>query len=227
MKPEHESSPSPPPVGKSAVGHFDPPEPCTGQRRSGLDIPYRQWPAPPDDLACERIWDDFAMPEHIRRHSLMVADIATWLARRAHALGWNVHPDAVRASALLHDLAKDYSIRHGGNHAQLGGAWVLDITGNPLIAQGVVHHVFWPWEIDLKESFLPLVVIYADKRVKHCERVSLDTRFEDLFVRYGCNDFLIERISLSKQQSQTIEHHLTRSLGIDIHASTFDCGRLV
>ena len=33
------------------------------------------------------------------------------------------------AAGLLHDLAKTYCIRHGGSHAQLGAAWVLEATG--------------------------------------------------------------------------------------------------
>ena len=49
---------------------------------------------------------------------------------KARALGFDVCPATVRASALLHDIAKTYCIRYGGSHAQLGAAWALSETHN-------------------------------------------------------------------------------------------------
>lgn len=167
------------------------------------------------------------MPEHIRAHSELVAELAGILADRAVAVGFAVNPEWVRASGLLHDLAKSYTIRHGGNHAQLGGAWVLAETGNPVIAQGVMHHVYWPWHMDLEAWFLPLAIIYADKRVKHDHVVTLADRFDDLLERYGHTERIRERIRESHQQATTIERALETRLGIRLHASTIDRGRLV
>lgn len=185
------------------------------------------WPVP-DEVACHELWDAFAMPDHIRAHSALVAGFAGALADLALAAGMQgVHPPTVRASGLLHDLAKDYAIRHGGNHAQLGGAWVLAATGNPAIAQGVMHHVHWPWTEDLGPWFLPLVIIYADKRVKHDCLVTLEERFDDLLDRYGRTERIRERIRESHHQAATIECALVARLGIRLHESTLDSGRLV
>lgn len=127
----------------------------------------------PNDRQCAEFWQRFDMLENVAAHSLEVARVATFLAQRAHELGMDVNVPTVRASALLHDIAKTYCILHGGNHSQLGGAWVADFTKNPAIATGVTHHVYWPFEMDIAKYFTPLAVIYADKRVRHDRLVTL------------------------------------------------------
>ncbi len=182
---------------------------------------------PPSVEECYALWDRYAMPQHIREHSRLVADIALYIALRARDLLLYDCVQSVRASALLHDLAKHYTIEYGGNHAQLGGVWALEATGSPVIAQGVVHHVYWPWHLDVDAYFLPLCVIYADKRVRHDTFVTIEERFEDLFERYATNDFIRGRIELSKQQALEVERALSNRLGIDLHACTFAVGGLV
>jgi hypothetical protein len=169
------------------------------------------------------------MPGHIRAHSALVGAIAGALGERAEALGV-VAPGwarAVRASGLLHDLAKFYCVQHGGNHAQLGAAWVLDCTGNPALAQGVMHHVWWPYPVDPARYFLPLAVQYADKRVRHDAVVSLGARYTDLFERYGKNETARERIEAAFRQGRAVEHTLSELLEVKLHACPFDSGRLV
>lgn len=169
--------------------------------------------ATPSIEECSALWKAYAMPEHIRAHSQLVAEQAHLLAQRAVLVGINVHPAWVRASGLLHDLAKSYCIQYGGNHAQLGAAWVLAETKNPAIAQGVMHHVHWSWDIDIEQSFLPLAIIYADKRVKHDALVSLTERFEDLIERYGRTAPIRQRIYESYLQALAIEQALEARLG--------------
>lgn len=183
----------------------------------------------PNVAACEALWDVYGMMEHIREHSRQVAAVAVALAQRAVARGLKVNVEAVRACALLHDIAKSYTIVHGGSHAQIGGAWVVAETQNYAIAQGVLFHVHWPWDIpvDHKVCSLPFFVLYADKRIKHDQCVSLQERFEDLLIRYGNNEKSRTGIALSHEQGQTLERALAAQLDWDIHACTLDCGRLV
>lgn len=187
-----------------------------------------EFPVPSDD-ECRAHWDRCAMPAHIRAHSALVGEIAWSLAERAEergviAPGW---ARAVRASGLLHDLAKFYCVQHGGDHAQLGAAWVLACTGNPALAQGVMHHVWWPYPIDPARYFLPLAVQYADKRVRHDTVVSLGARYADLFERYGRNETARERIDAAFRQGRAVEHTLSELLEVKLHACPFDSGRLV
>ena len=181
----------------------------------------------PDDRQCAEYWDHFSMLENVAEHSLMVANIATFLAKRAKKAGMNVDVPTVRASALLHDIAKTYCILHGGNHSQLGGAWTVELTGNPAIASGVTHHVYWPFELDITKYFAPLAVIYADKRVNHTELVSIRQRFEDLVVRYGIPLGLRDKIKATENQALALEKLLCDTLEVDLNECDFDSGRLV
>lgn len=181
----------------------------------------------PDDARCEEHWAQFEMLDNVAEHSRMVADVATFLAKRARDKGLRVDVPTVRASALLHDLAKSYCIRHGGNHSQLGGAWVAELTGNPIIACGVTHHVYWPFELDIERYFTPLAVIYGDKRVNHNELVSIEDRFRDLIVRYGIPLHLQDHIKATEAQAVELEKLLCDILEVDLNACDFDSGRLV
>ncbi len=167
------------------------------------------------------------MLEHIRVHSWLVAGVATILAELARDRGMGLNVQAVRASALLHDLGKTYTVQFGGNHSQLGSSWVIQATRNPAVAQGVMHHVHWPGPLDLEAHFLPLAIIYADKRVKHESVVSLKDRFVDLVDRYGVNQDLIARIQRSFQQGKDIEKLLNTRLEVDLDAYPFDRRGLV
>lgn len=182
----------------------------------------------PDAEQCRALWDKYGMLNNIRAHSTLVADLAVALAQRAVERGFAVDVEAVRASALLHDIAKTYTIDHGGSHAQTGASWVIAETGNRLLAQGVMLHVHWPWPIEEAEvCALPFFIIYADKRVKHDRCVSLRERFEDLLVRYGHTEFSRDSIRESYAQGQTIERAFSAQLGLELHAYTLDSGRLV
>ncbi len=184
---------------------------------------------PPDDEACFALWRKYDMLPNVRQHSRLVAHIATLLARRAAEKGFAVHVPEVRASALLHDIAKTYCLRHGGSHAQLGGAWAVAETRNYALAQGVMLHVHWPWHIPEGAGIcaLPFFVIYADKRVRHDACVSLDDRYEDLLTRYGCTEAARAGIRSSYEQGKIIERALSAQLGWALHEDSFDCGRLV
>lgn len=181
----------------------------------------------PEPVDCTALWNKYAMPKHIRAHSRHVASIAHALALRGVECGLSVRPDWTLSCGLLHDIAKAYTIEHGGSHAQLGAAWIMAETGNPALAQGIIHHVHWPWAIDITQFFLPLAIIYADKRVKHDVIVPLAERFDDLLVRYGRTEEICVHIRASYAQAQAIEKAFETQLGVELHACSFDSGRLV
>jgi len=181
----------------------------------------------PDDRQCSEYWSQFSMLDNIAEHSLEVARVATFMAEKAKALGLNIDVPTVRASAMLHDIAKTYCIKHGGNHSQLGGGWVAEFTGNPAIACGVTHHVYWPFEMDIEKYFTPLAVIYADKRVRHNNIVTIESRFMDLIKRYGVNDYIRSRIEITRSQAVKLENLMSDTIEVDLNECTFDSGRLV
>ena len=141
--------------------------------------------AAPGDEKCFMLWRKYRMLENVERHSLMVAQIAQDLAQRSVEVGANVDVASVRASALLHDIAKTWSLRHECSHAAIGAAWVIMDTRHYAVAQGVLLHVRWPWPIPegIAVCQLPILVYYADKRVRHDQCVTIDERCADLLVR--------------------------------------------
>ncbi|WP_458400727.1 HD domain-containing protein [Mailhella sp.] len=178
----------------------------------------------PDEAQCVRLWDKYGMMPHIREHCRAVASVALEIVRRAGERGLipegrGLDAPSVLAAGLLHDIAKTYTIRHGGSHAQLGAAWVRDETSNPALAQAVLWHVSWPWqEGPLDDSAdplrLPIIIAYADKRVRHTEVVTLEQRFEDLLIRYGIDDERRERITGYLNRTKTVEKALFDRIGV-------------
>lgn len=178
---------------------------------------------------CAVIWDKYGVWDHIRGHSRQVALIVAWLGAQLQERGFNINRPLILAGALLHDLSKTYTIQYGGNHAQLAAGWIVQDTGNYQIAQMALHHTWWPWEPDVEnESMLPaLLLLYADKRVKHDCIVTLEERFEDLFKRYGKNELSRSYIAASREQGILLEQAFAKLLGIKIDEYSFDCRRLV
>lgn len=165
----------------------------------------------PTKTECYALWDKYEMLDNIREHSLMVAKTALYIARNAIMQKYDVSEDYIIAAALLHDIAKTYTIKHGGDHACLGAAFVRAETGNPYLAQAVLCHVSWPWlEGDLAIEHapwrLPLVIAYADKRVCHDGIVSVDKRFHDLLERYGTTELKRKYIQENYEQSIELEN---------------------
>ncbi len=181
----------------------------------------------PTAAQCISWWDDYAMLNNIKAHSTLVAKVAVQISIMAEQAGISVNIPTIQASALLHDIAKSYCIHHGGNHSQLGAAWTMQLTSNPVIAMGVLHHVFWPYKPEADKYFLPLVVSYADKRVMHDSLTSLEKRFGDLKVRYGKTDKIKQRIHQTYEQALILEEQLGNLIGVDLNACSFDSGRLV
>lgn len=183
----------------------------------------------PDEEECSALWDKYDMPEHIRAHSRLVADLAVAVAEKLAETGADVHVPSVLACGLLHDLGKYYTIRNGGSHGQVGAAWVQSEIRNPHIAQGVLQHVRWVWRIDeaIDAWLLAYCIIYSDKRVMHDSVVSLEERYVDLVARYGVTEEAKIRIAGAHRQGREIEAALSRRLRIPLHEYTFDSGRLV
>lgn len=213
---------------------------CNPKNRHGLDTfgilpnprllpPHGACPRPPSDETCFALWRKYKMLENIQRHSLLVAAIAENLAHLARAAGAAIEPAAARAAGLLHDIAKTWCIANGGAHAMLGAGWTARETGNYEIAQAVFLHVVWPWPLPegLAIFSLPIVVLYADKRARHDQCVTLAERFDDILFRYGKTEAAISGINRSWRQAMAIEAAMSRQLQKALHEYSLDCGRLV
>ena len=186
-----------------------------------------QPPSAPSVQTVQKLWDRFEVAPHIREHSAAVAQVAHHMALQVSDSTVQCDPSRVLAAALLHDIAKTYTVLHGGNHCQIGAAWSLEATGDMLIAHAVYHHVYWPFILDVKKYFMPLAILYADKRVAHNVLVSLEERFQDLLNRYGRTQHIRERIAETHRQVLELEILFSKLLGENLDACSFNRGRLV
>lgn len=192
----------------------------------------------PTEAACLDMLVRHDIFPNVLIHSRRVAKLAMLLAKRATELRGIASPenpggvpsdlvDMSYAGGLLHDVAKTWCIRNGGGHAQVGAAWVVAETGNFRIAQAVLHHVEWPWELPKDVCVPALFVNYADRRTMHDGYVTLAERHEDLLVRYGLTEASRESIVGSTARAMKLEHALSAQLEISLDACTVAGGRLV
>lgn len=192
----------------------------------------------PNPEDCTKLWDKYGMLPHIRAHSQLVAEFAYALALKiCEKTTWTPeykekYKDAAHCAGLLHDIAKTWTIRHGGSHQQIGSSIIRLETDNPLLAAAVLHHVVWPWKsgilgLESQIFHIPLLIAYSDKRVKHSQLVTLEERFKDLFERYGKTTDIKKNIQLNLEQAREIENILAKKLEFNIHACTLVSRRLV
>lgn len=136
-------------------------------RRLAAALPHRRHP---DEAECAAIQDAVGTPEPTRRHCAVVAELAVEIADRLVAKGVPIDVDAVRAGALLHDIAKgqaDHAVAGARHVAAFGFADIADIVGAHMAV------AFGPGD-PLDERHL---VFLADKLVRGEQRVSLEDRF--------------------------------------------------
>lgn len=83
--------------------------------------------------------------EYGTQHLSSTKHLAGTQLLNAHFLDKGLTKKSIIAAALLHDIAKTYTIKHGGDHAMLGSAFVRENTGNPYLAHAVYAHIIWHW----------------------------------------------------------------------------------
>lgn len=192
----------------------------------------------PNEAACLQILERHGIYPHILNHCRRVADFAVAMAERALAVrgvrtpawSYGVPEDIAEitlAAGLLHDVAKSWCIDNGGSHAQTGASWIVAETGNFRVAQAVMHHVEWPWELPPDVCTPSHFVSYADRRVMHDTYVTVQNRYVDLLVRYGHTEAQRTSIRASHAQAIKLERALSAQLELPLHACTFAGGGLV
>jgi putative nucleotidyltransferase with HDIG domain len=138
----------------------------------------------------------FDVPDHIRAHSLLVAEVALFLAVRLNQNSCRLDLQLIEAAALLHDIAKMPGLTTGEDHAALG-AQMLDGIVHPSIPRIVKEHTSLVSSQVAGPITESLIVNYSDKRVMHDRVVSVQQRFEDLIARYA-KGFAREQLLRSK-----------------------------
>lgn len=142
----------------------------------------------PSRPECLKMLKDNGVPEHIIAHSVKVTEIAMEYGKLIKKNGGTVDLKLLEAGALLHDITKHVGLGNHEteiNHCE-SGAELLRKMGMPEIAEIVRCHmmtiVFKSSE--MLDTWEKKLVCYADKRVNHDRRVTLDERLAYLNERY-------------------------------------------
>jgi len=129
----------------------------------------------------------YAMLDNIRRHSIVVARIAGYLAESLIDRGGAFSLPLTVAGALLHDIGKTQCLETDLDHAEVGREICLAHRFDelaPIVGEHVILRNGMPASALTEKE----IVYYADKRVNHERIVSLDERLVYILERYGNND---------------------------------------
>lgn len=123
----------------------------------------------PDEEECSRLLDEFGTPAHVRKHCMAVAVKAEELCRKLNGSGAGLDEAAVKAGAMLHDVARTEK-----KHAKAGALW-LNSRGYTALAAIVGDHMTLPAEEERVSE--KSVVFLADKLVRGEKTVTLRERY--------------------------------------------------
>jgi putative nucleotidyltransferase with HDIG domain len=134
---------------------------------------------------CLLWWDEWDLPENVRRHARTVAWGAYILAVMMRNQDIEIDPILAHRGGLLHDIDKIKTLDADGQHGKMGGDF-LEKAGYPALGEIVRGHIMHtilepgaeerPWDVKL--------VYFMDKLVEGDQIVTFDERQEALKKRY-------------------------------------------
>ncbi len=162
----------------------------------------------PTRRECEAIWNRHGLPAPLRRHCLLVGELAGRLAVHLNCAGLHLNIPLVLAAGYLHDLAKGQP-----DHARTGDR-ILEDLGYGAVGRLVATHV------DLR-SLAPSVeesqLLYlADKLVARDRLVSLEERFQPASEKFAEQPEIMASVARRLEQARIIKQRLEGVLGISL-----------
>jgi len=146
-------------------------------------------PIIPSQEACELLFREMDMMDHIIDHSRQVCRVALFIVDQLKKKDIEINRELVRAAALLHDITKVRSFKTGENHASTG-ALFLESHGYLEVSDIVGQHVTLN-TYSISDSINEAEIVnYSDKRVLHDRVVSLGERMQYILEKY-CKDSVI------------------------------------
>ena len=165
---------------------------------------------------CLAWWEEWEMPDNIRRHSTVVARSAYVLAVKMREKGITLDPILAHRAGLIHDIDKIDTLHEGGAHGVMGADF-LQAQGYPEMAKIVRDHIMSTiinpeaksrsWENKL--------VFFCDKLVEGDELVPFDQRLEALRARYP---YYVEKMAEAEPYIWEMSDEICEILGIESHA---------
>ena len=134
---------------------------------------------------CLLWWDEWDLPQNVRRHERTVAWGAYILAVMMRNQGLDIDPILAHRGGLVHDIDKIETLGVDGQHGKMGADF-LDKEGYPVLGEIVRGHIMHtilepgaeerPWEVKL--------VYFMDKLVEGDQIVTFEERQAALKKRY-------------------------------------------
>lgn len=161
----------------------------------------------PTDLECDAILDDICrVPPDVRAHCRKVAEVAALIGRSLAEAGRKVDLEAIRAAAMLHDLARQLP-----GHATEGGK-LLGTMGFDRIGAIVAAHTDLP-DSDPPPSLESKVVFLADKLVKGTTLVAVEQRYDFASRAFGATPDIAAAISGRRARALRVRRELELYIG--------------
>ncbi len=160
----------------------------------------------------KELLDLYATPKNVRKHSEIVAFVAVSIGKKMKQKGCKIDLDAIKKSALLHDMLKVCDIKNfdtkkfpytpskeekekwekirrrfkGKDHAE-AACEILKNEGFPKIGEIIRRHnyAYIIEKENAPRTWEEKIVYYADKRVAHDKIVSVKERLKEGEKRYG------------------------------------------
>lgn len=159
----------------------------------------------PNLSECYAIWDKFKLPENIRRHCIKVKQTAMGLAVQLTEKGVTLDRSALRAAALLHDIAKTEK-----KHAYQGGELLREM-GYPTVGDIIADHMDIIVEPD--QAITESEILYlADKLVKNDQLMDLEARKIMTLDFYKDNPRATQKITMRYQNAELILQKIKRMI---------------
>ena len=165
----------------------------------------------PSNQNCFKLLRQLEMMDHILDHSLQVCRVAMCIVDHLKKGAKYPNRNLVRAAALLHDITKTRSFKTGENHASTGGRLLEDL-GYPEVGDVIRQHVRLDTYSNSNHVIEAEIVNYADKRVVHNQVVSLVSRLEYVWGRYGKTSKDQERLMWLQEKTKSLECKLFQHL---------------
>lgn len=164
----------------------------------------------PSDDAIFALMSDLGLPEGIKKHCIVVKEIALGIVKQIKEKNpqTDIDTDVVEAGALLHDIGRTRT--HGVDHGYRGYILMRDANIDERVARCALVHVLGGFDKEdikhefpadardeIKISLMPKsieekIVCLADKNAEGSMQVTTKKRFSRWFKKYGKSSFLLK-----------------------------------
>ena len=158
---------------------------------------------------CLELLLKYGTPEHVKRHCLMVSEVAINVAIALNNNGFNLDVNLIEISGLLHDIA-----RKSKNHEVVGAEIVRPYC--EAAAEVIATHMSrkFPEKI---ESFTEAdIVALADRMVKEDEYVGYEARMTEILERYEAIPEAVARTKNNIINTQILVKQIEQLVGKDM-----------